>query len=90
MNRKPYKYYKVSKVEKGGGQMVCAMRTVKIPEYEFERVKKARQLLAMNGINSLTIETQKAIQNKIKDFDKMTMGIIIGIGATLLIQELSK
>ncbi|MBU0907827.1 MAG: hypothetical protein KKD18_03415 [Nanoarchaeota archaeon] len=70
--------------------MATEMKTIKIPEQEFERVKEARQLLAMNGIGSLTAETQKVVKNEIKDFDKMTLGIIIGIGATLLIQELSK
>ena len=70
--------------------MAIEMKTIKIPEQEFERVKEARQLLAMNGIGSLTSETQKVIQKEIVDYDKMTLGIIIGIGATLLIQELSK
>jgi hypothetical protein len=70
--------------------MVTEMKTIKIPELEFERVREARQLLAMNGLNSLNPQMQKVIQNEIKDFEKLTMGIIIGIGATLLIQALTK
>jgi len=70
--------------------MITEMKTIKIPEAEFDRVKKARELLAMNGIGSLNQETQKVVKNEIKDFEKLTMGIIIGIGATLLIQALSK
>lgn len=69
--------------------MATEMKTIKIPEQEFERVKEARQLLAMNGINSLDAHIKQVVQKEIKDFEKLTMGIIIGIGATLLIQALS-
>ena len=70
--------------------MAIEMKTIKISETEFERVKKARTLLAMEGINKLEPKTIETIKNDVKDFDKLTMGIIIGIGVTLLIQELSK
>lgn len=64
------------------------MKTIKIPEREYEKVKKARKLLVMNGINKLNPKIRKVIEEKIENFDKFTMGIIIGIGATLIIQEL--
>ena len=66
------------------------MKTIKIPEQEFKKVKEARQLLAMNGINSLDTRIKQVVQNEIKDFEKLTMGIIIGIGAVILIQALTK
>ncbi len=66
------------------------MKTIKIPEQEFRRVKHARELLALNGINSLDNHIQEVVKEEIKDFEKLTMGIIIGIGATILIQALSK
>ncbi len=70
--------------------MVTEMKTIKIPEQEFKKVKEARQLLAMNGINSLDTRIKQVVQNEIKDFEKLTMGIIIGIGAVILIQALTK
>lgn len=65
------------------------MKTVKIPEQELERVKEARRLVAMQGLNRLDNESKEIIQKEVADFDKLTLGIIIGIGATLLIQALS-
>ena len=70
--------------------MATEMKTIKIPEQEFERVKEARELLALHGINSLNDQTKKIVKEEIKDFEKLTIGIIIGIGATVLIQELLK
>lgn len=66
------------------------MKTIKIPEQELERVKEARRLVAMQGLNKLDESSRVAIQKNVAGFDKLTLGIIIGIGATVLIQELSK
>ncbi len=47
------------------------MKTIKIPEQEFMRVKKARELLALNGINKLGNPIKNVIKEEIKDFEKL-------------------
>ena len=63
-------------------------KTIKIPEAELKKVFESRRLLLLKGINKLKPKLRDAIQEEIKDFDKLTIGIIVGIGAKLLIQEL--
>ncbi len=70
--------------------MATKTKTIKIPLQEWDRVREARELLALNGINRLDNHIREIVKDEIKDFEKLTMGIIIGIGATILIQELSK
>ena len=69
--------------------MATEMKTIKIPEQELDRVKEARRLVAMQGLNRLDDKSKNAIQKDVADFDKLTLGIIIGIGSILLIQALS-
>lgn len=70
--------------------MVTETKTVKLPEQEFEKVREARRLLAIRGIGRLEPRARETIQEEISGFEKLTMGIIIGIGATLLIQALTE
>lgn len=63
-------------------------KTIKIPEKEYDLVLKARKLLVKKGLNRLKPSTRKIIETQIKDFDKLTIGIIIAIGSSLLISEL--
>jgi len=69
--------------------MTTKMKTIKIPVQEWDRVRKARNLVAMEGLNKLDAKSKDAIKKDVTDFEKLTMGIIIGIGSTLLIQALS-
>ena len=56
---------------------ITTMKTIKIPEQEFKRVKEARRLLVMRGINKLKPKLRDAIKKEIVNSDKLTMGIII-------------
>lgn len=66
------------------------MKTVKIPVEEYNKIIEARKLLALKGVTNLEQSSGALIANDVKDFEKFTLGIIIGIGATLLIQALSE
>ena len=65
------------------------MKTVKIPSGEYNKIIEARKLLVIKGLDGLKPESQELIQQQV-NFEKFTLGVIIGIGATLLIQALSE
>lgn len=65
------------------------LKTIKIPESDFQKLEEVRKLLAIRGINSLDQEIRKDAERNIENSKNITWGIIIGIGATLLIQALN-
>jgi len=65
------------------------LKTIKIPECEYNKLKEARNLLAMKGIDSLNQDAKREAERGIKDYEKLTLGVIIGIGMTLLIEALA-
>jgi hypothetical protein len=66
------------------------LKTIKIPESEWKKLEEVRKLLAINGINRLDEQIKRDAQRSIENSRNITWGIIIGIGATLLIQALSE
>ena len=66
------------------------LKTIKIPEEEWKKLEEVRKLLITNGINNLEGQVRKDAERGIENNKNLTWGIIIGIGATLLIQELLK
>ena len=66
------------------------LKTIKIPEEEYKKLEDVRKLLITNGISNLQGQVRKDAEKQIENNKNLTWGIIIGIGATLLIQELSK
>ena len=69
--------------------MVTKMKTIKIPQEAYNKVMESRKLLVMRGLNKLKPKLKDAIKKEIIESNKITLGVVIGIGATLLIQELS-
>jgi len=65
------------------------LKTLKIPEEEWKKLEEVRRLLITNGITNLEGQIRKDAEKQIQNNKNLTWGIIIGIGATLLIQELS-
>lgn len=65
------------------------LKTLKIPEEQWEKLEQVRKLLAMKGIGSLEGQVRIDAEKQIESNKNLTWGIIIGIGATLLIQALS-
>ena len=63
------------------------LKTIKISEEYFKKLKEAQKLLIFEGINKLNTDIKKEIN---KNFEKLTLGLIIGVGATLLVQALSE
>ena len=66
------------------------LKTIKIPEDEWRKLEEVKKLLTIHGINSLEGQIRKDAEKGIENNKNLTWGIIIGIGATLLIQALSK
>lgn len=66
------------------------LKTLKIPEEEWKKLEEVRRLLVINGINSLSGQIRKDAERQIENNKNLTWGIIIGIGATLLIKALSE
>ncbi len=66
------------------------LKTIKIPEDEWKKLEEVKKLLTIHGINSLEGQIRKDAERGIENNKNLTWGIIIGIGATLLIQALSK
>jgi len=62
------------------------MKTIKIPESEYDRLVEARRKLVLGGINKLKPEVQERIKDKIEAFDKFTLGMVVGICAENLIE----
>lgn len=66
------------------------LKTIKIPEEEWKKLDEVRKLLIVKGINSLDEQIRKDAERGLENNKNLTWGIIIGIGATLLIQALSE
>lgn len=66
------------------------LKTIKIPEEEWKKLEEVRKLLMTKGINSLKGDIRKDAEIGIENNKHLTWGIIIGIGATLLINALSE
>lgn len=66
------------------------LKTIKIPEEEWKKLEEVKKLLITNGIGSLEGQIRKDAERQIENNKNLTWGIIIGIGATLLIEALSE
>ncbi len=68
------------------------LKTLKIPEEDWKKLEAVRKLLTLNGITNLNVDEsiRKSAEKRIEASKNLTWGIIIGIGATLLIQALSE
>ena len=66
------------------------LRTLRIPAEDFNKIHEAKKMLIMKGVENLDRDLRGQIQKQSSDFEKFTIGLIVGIGATLLIQELTK
>ena len=66
------------------------LKTIKIPEEDWKKLDEVRKLLMTRGIGSLEGQVKKDAERQIENNKNLTWGVIIGIGATLLIQALSE
>ncbi len=65
------------------------LKTLKIPENEWKKLEEVRKLLVVKGIGNLDERIRRDAEKGVENNKNLTWGIIIGIGATLLIQALS-
>ncbi len=62
------------------------MPTIKVTDNEYNLIVEARKKLALEGLNKLP----QRVNNDLNDVEKFTLGAIVGIGALLLLDELTR
>lgn len=69
---------------------MAELKTIKVNEEDFDRVIKAREELINKGVNSLPEGYRELVREEIKGEMKLTNGLIVALGAILLIKLLSE
>ncbi|MFH1333198.1 MAG: hypothetical protein ABIH53_03110 [archaeon] len=65
------------------------LKSIKLEGPDFNRVIEAKQQLMLNGINALPNEIRNVIKQELREELQLTNGLIVGLGALLLINILS-
>lgn len=66
------------------------LRTIKVNQEDYNRIMNAREELINKGINSLPENYRGIIRQEIRGEMRLTNGLIVAIGAILLIKLLSE
>ena len=72
----------------GEGKM-AEVKTVRLNEEEYEKLIEARNQLLHKGIDGLPPKFREVIKKEVQEeMGRFTLGLIVGIGAMALVEEL--